>query len=80
MNKQDIFTLISNIFGVEVEEIDLDSDFAEDLNGGSKDMLELKLQLEDLLQTAIDQEDFEEINTVDDLLKVLENYDALDEL
>jgi len=33
-----------------------------------------------LLQTVIDQEEFEEINTVDDLLKVLENFDALDEL
>ena len=80
MNKQDIFTLISSHFGIEIDEIDMDSEFVEDFNCNHTDMVELKLILEDLIKTKVDKEEFEEIESVDDLFALLENYNTLDEL
>ncbi len=74
MNKQDIITLVSNVFGVEPEEIDVHSDFYEDFNGESTDMVELQLQLEDMLKTKIDRDQFMEVQTVGDLFELIEEY------
>lgn len=75
MNKQDIINLVSNISGVDPDEIDADSDFFEDLNCEPKDIVELQLQLEDLLKTKIDSDKFMEIQTVGDLFELIEEYD-----
>ncbi len=79
MNKQDIFTLISNNIGVEADNLSVDDDFADDLNCGLSDMIELKLQLEDIIKEKIEDDEFEEIKTIEDLIILLENYDAIDE-
>lgn len=72
MNKNDIFSLITNVLGIDSESVEMDADFYEDLNAESTDMIELHLQLEDLLQTKIDKDQFEEIQTVDDLIALIE--------
>ena len=79
MNKQDIFTLVSNHFGIEIDEVEMDSEFVEDFNCEHTAMIELKLVIEDLIKTKIDPEEFEEVKTVDDLLVLFEDHNALDE-
>lgn len=80
MNKLDLFTLISNAFGVELDEIEMDSDLTEDLNADHKMLVELKLQLEDLSKETIDQDEFDEVETVGELYTLLDQYNAIDEL
>ena len=80
MNKQDLYTLISNVFGIELDEIDMESDLTEDLNADHTSLVELKLQLEDLTKANIDQEEFDEVETVEDLYTLLDQYDVTDEL
>ena len=72
MNKQDILQLISDTVGVDIEEINLNSSFYDDLNCDPKAMVELKLQLEDLLKTSLDEDEFSEIETVEDLIGLVE--------
>ncbi|NMB56334.1 acyl carrier protein [Candidatus Beckwithbacteria bacterium] len=79
MNKNDILYLISNILGIEMDEIQMESDFREDLNCDPNDLVELRLQLEDLLKISdLDQEDFQEefenIETVQDLFNLIEEH------
>ena len=80
MNKQDLYTLISNVFGIELDEIDMESDLTEDLNADHTSLVELKLQLEDLTKANIDQEEFDEVETVEDLYTLLDQYDVTDDL
>ncbi|MGI5827455.1 MAG: acyl carrier protein [Patescibacteria group bacterium] len=74
MNKNDLFVLISNVFGVEPGDINRDSDFYDDLNADSTDMIELKLQLEDELKTKLDDDEYLSVQTVGDLIDLIEEY------
>jgi acyl carrier protein len=78
MNKQDLFNLISNAIGIDIDGITLDSDFHGDFNCEEREMIELKLQLEDVLKIKIEEEDFEKVETVNDLVEIVEeNSDEL---
>lgn len=72
MEKQDITELIANILGIEASEITVDSDFYDDLNCDDKEMIELKLQLEDKLKIEFDETEFADIETVNDLFELIE--------
>lgn len=74
MNKNELIELISNVCGVEVEDITSDSDFIQDLNCEPNDLVELRLNLEDKLQTDIDDDKFSEAETVADLFTLVEEY------
>jgi len=72
MEKQDIIELIANTLGIDQSEITVDSDFYDDLNCDDKEMVELKLQLEDKLKIAFDGVEFADIETVNDLFELIE--------
>lgn len=72
MEKQDIIDLIANLLGIDAAEITIDSDFYDDLNCDDKEMIELKLLLEDKLKIEFDEEEFSEIETVNDLFELIE--------
>ena len=74
MNKQELIDLISNTLGIDPDEIDTESEFIQDFNCEPKDMVELRLILEDKLQTDIDDEKYAEIETVGDLITLVEEY------
>jgi acyl carrier protein len=74
MNKNDLFNLISNVFGVEPDDINRESDFYDDLNADSTDMIELKLQLEDELKTKLDDDEYLTVQTVGELIELIEEY------
>jgi len=72
MEKQDIIELIANILGIETSEITIESDFYDDLNCDDKEMVELKLQLEDKLKIEFDEGEYSQIETVNDLFELIE--------
>ena len=74
MNKQDIYSIISNTCGVNPSDIQADSDFYDDLNCERTDLVELKLQVADLLKDEIPDEEFFACQTVNDLLELIESY------
>ncbi len=74
MNKQEIYHLISNASGIDPEELTPDLDLYEDLNCDQTDIIELKLHLEDLLKTKIDEDKFLNVNSIQDLFSLIEEY------
>jgi acyl carrier protein len=74
MDKDKIYQIISNVFGVDKDEIQLESDFYDDFNSDRTELVELKLQIEDLINTQIEDDDFFEIKNVEDLLNLIEEY------
>jgi acyl carrier protein len=74
MNKKSIYTVIGNTCGVDLENIKSDSDLYDDFNCDHNDIVELKLQLEDMVKDQISSHDFFECQTVSDLLTLIEGY------
>lgn len=74
MDKNDLLQLISNTIGVDIEEIEPNSSFYDDFNCDSKTMVELKLQLEDTLKISLPEDEFDELETVEDLVELVEEH------
>jgi len=74
MNTNQLYQIISNFFGAEVEEIELDSDFYEDFNAEHSTLVEFKLYIEDQIGTKIEDEDWQNFKTVEDLISLIEEY------
>ena len=69
--------IISIQFNVEMEEIILETSFQEDLDADSLDLVELIMAIEDEFNLEIEDENMEDITTVEDVVeyisKVLED-------
>ena len=63
--------LLENL-GCSEEEVKMDSNLIEDLGGDSLDIVELSLVLEDEFDTTVEDEDFEELQTVGDIVEYIE--------
>jgi acyl carrier protein len=73
MISEKIRKLISEQFNIDEEEIGLETNFREDLNADSLDLVELIMALEDEFDLEIEDEDIEEIITVGDAIKYMNN-------
>ena len=71
-----MFEKIRNILSEELyidkEKITLDTNFREDLGADSLDLFEMVMSLEDEYDIQMDTEQLEKIQTVQDLIEVLE--------
>ena len=66
--------LLSEQFGVDVENITMDTTFVDDLGADSVDIVELSMALEDEFGIAeMSEEDLAKIVTVGDLVRYLQN-------
>lgn len=63
--------LLENL-GCSEEEVKMDSNLIEDLGADSLDIVELSLVLEDEFDTTVEDEDFEELQTVGDIVEYIE--------
>lgn len=63
--------LLENL-GCSEEEVEMDSNLIEDLGADSLDIVELSLVLEDEFDTTVEDEDFEELQTVGDIVEYIE--------
>ena len=76
MTMDDIFKkmqeLISEQFGIDCEEISMDSSFIEDLDADSIDLVELVMSMEDEFEIdEIDEEELSALKTVGDCVRYL---------
>ena len=77
MNQDEIFEKVRNILaeglGIEEEIITMDSDFIDDLNADSLDIVDLVVELEHEFNLSIPDEDAERIKTVGDAVEYIQN-------
>lgn len=66
-----IEALISEQFGVDKSEINLNTSFVEDLNADSLDVVEFIMALEEEFDIQINDEDVENIKTVGDVVNYI---------
>jgi acyl carrier protein len=77
-HEQKIIKLVSSFLGVELEEINSDSHFFDDLNVDKMTLADLYLSIETEFGIKFDPAELEKIQTVGDLVKLVE--DKSDEL
>lgn len=71
--KEKVLEVIADQFGLDVDELNEDLSFKEDLEADSIQLMELVMTLEDEFDTEIDEEDIESIETVGDVIEYIEN-------
>ena len=77
MNQDEIFEKVRNILaeglGIEEEIITMDSDFIDDLNADSLDIVDLVVELEHEFNLSIPDEEADRIKTVGDAVEYIQN-------
>tara|TARA_R100001443_G_scaffold28575_1_gene41717 strand:+ start:25 stop:273 length:249 start_codon:yes stop_codon:yes gene_type:complete len=71
--KQTLITTIANYMGIDEMDIDMDSNFVNDLGADSLGTVELILELEDEFDIEISDEHAEKMLTVGDVYTYLDN-------
>ena len=69
-----IIELTSDTLGAEAAQITAETSFMEDLHADSLDLFELAMALEEEFSVEIPSEDLEQITTVGDAMKYLEEH------
>ncbi|OFI07694.1 acyl carrier protein [Clostridium acetireducens DSM 10703] len=66
--------IIAEQLGLEIEEINMDSSFVDDLGADSLDIVELIMALETEYDLEIPDEEAEKISTVGDVVEYIKNH------
>ena len=69
-----VIGIVSEKLGVDKEKVKLEASFVGDLGADSLDMVELLMNLEDNFKLSIPDEDAENIKTVGDAVKYIEDH------
>lgn len=78
MMKDRILEIIAEQFNVKVEDLDEDTNFVDDLNVDSIELLELVMTIEDEFDLELEDEVLENLTTVGDVIDYIDAKD-LDE-
>ena len=65
--------IISEVLGVEKNEITMESNLTDDLNADSLDALDIVTEIEEKLSVKIPDEDFTKFATVKDIVEYIES-------
>lgn len=68
----EIKKMISEQFEIEEEDISMETSFRDDLNADSLDLMELIMNLEDEFELEVEDDDVENINTVEDAVEYID--------
>ena len=68
-----IISIISEQFNIPEVEISMETSFRKDLDADSIDLVELIMSLEDEFDLEVEDEDVEDINTVEDAVEYINN-------
>ena len=68
--------IIADKLGIEASEIKPESKFSEDLGADSLDLFEVVMGLEEAFEVSIDNEDLDQIKTVQDAMDYIANKQA----
>lgn len=66
--------IVSNILGVEPEDVTMEASFMDDLGADSLDVVELIMDLQDEFSLEIPDEDAEKIHTVGDVVEYIKEH------
>lgn len=66
--------IVSNILGVDAEEVTMESSFMDDLGADSLDVVELIMDLQDEFNLEIPDEEAEKIHTVGDVVEYIKEH------
>ena len=69
-----VAAILSAQFEVDADKITMDTDFVEDLNADSLDVVDMLMSLEDEFDVEIPDEAIENIHTVGDLVSYIEEH------
>ena len=70
---ENIQDIISEVLGVEKDEITMESNLTDDLNADSLDALDIVTEIEEKLSVKIPDEDFTKFATVKDIVEYIES-------
>jgi acyl carrier protein len=71
--KNKILELISDQFNVNIEDIDEDTSFTDDLNADSIQLMELVMTIEEEFEIEISEDDILSIETIGDVVDYIES-------
>lgn len=66
--------IVSNILGVDADEVTMESSFMDDLGADSLDVVELIMDLQDEFNLEIPDEEAEKIHTVGDVVDYIKEH------
>lgn len=66
--------IVSNILGVDADEVTMESSFMDDLGADSLDVVELIMDLQDEFNLEIPDEEAEKIHTVGDVVEYIKEH------
>ena len=73
--KERILEMIAEQFNMDVNELDEDMNFQEDLNADSIELVELVMTIEEEFETEVSEEDLEKLKTIGDVIDFVEDLD-----
>ncbi len=73
--KEDILKLIAEHFNKEVDELDEDMSFQDDLNADSIELVELIMSIEEEYDIEVAEEDLEKLETIGDVIDYVEEIE-----
>ena len=76
MVRDEFRTIVSQLLGLAIDEVMMQSDFVEDLGADSLDLYQILLAVEERFDITLTAEDVQEIHTVAQAIAVIERYVA----
>lgn len=73
--KERILELIAEQFNKDVDELDENTSFVDDLNADSIDIVELIMSIEDEFDIEIEDEELKDLETIGDVFNYLEDLE-----
>lgn len=73
--KERILEIIAEQFNMDVNELDEDMNFQEDLNADSIELVELVMTIEEEFETEVSEEDLEKLKTIGDVIDYVEDLE-----
>ncbi|MEF3318304.1 acyl carrier protein [Peptoniphilus grossensis] len=73
--KERILEIIAEQFNMDVDELDEDMSFQDDLNADSLELVELVMTIEEEFETEVSEEDLEKLKTVGDVIDYVEDLE-----
>lgn len=73
--KEKILNIIAEQFNLDVDELDENMSFQDDLNADSIEIVELIMTIEEEFDTEVPEEDLEKLQTIGDVVDYLEELE-----
>ncbi|MCI5643648.1 acyl carrier protein [Peptoniphilus sp. SGI.035] len=73
--KERILEIIAEQFNIDVNELNEDMNFQDDLNADSIELVELVMTIEEEFEIEVSEEDLEKLKTIGDVIDYVEDLD-----